>query len=328
MNNIKLKEIAEMLTIKDLLEKYPIGILSIVSDTFDLWKVCTKYLPKLKEEILSRDGKLVIRPDSGDPVDILCGTPGSKEIIIIPDSESNVKMGQSLTEQTYESWILSNYYKKGHLLYKHHGKLFRLHFKEGQFNSIEYISESSSKGVIELLWDTFGGTINEQGYKVLDSHIGAIYGDSITLERANEICKRLEAKGFASTNVVLGIGSYTYQYNTRDTFGFAMKATYVEKATEWLESDPPIPISFEGFEIFKDPVTDDGMKKSAKGLVSVIANPLDGSPTLVDQCTWETVNSEENLLKIRYKDGKFFNTTTLTDIKNKLNASTKETSSN
>ena len=98
-----------------------------------------------------------------------------------------------------------------------------------------------------------------------------------------------------------------------------MKATYVEKATEWLESDPPIPISFEGYEIFKDPITDDGVKKSAKGLVSVIANPLDSSPTLVDQCTWETVNSEENLLKIRYKDGKFFNTTTLTDIKNKLN---------
>ena len=319
MNNIKLKEIAEMLTIKDLLEKYPTGILSVVSDTFDLWKVCTKYLPQLKEEILSRDGKLVIRPDSGDPVDILCGTPGSKEIIIIPDSESNVKMGQSLTEQTYESWILSNYYKKGHLLYKHHGKLFRLHFKEGQFNSIEYISESSSKGVIELLWDTFGGTINEQGYKVLDSHIGAIYGDSITLERANEICKRLEAKGFASTNVVLGIGSYTYQYNTRDTFGFAMKATYVEKLVGKEDMRGKFYQEKEGFEIFKDPITDSGMKKSAKGLVSVIANPLDGSPTLVDQCTWETVNSEENLLKIRYKDGKFFNTTTLTDIKNKLN---------
>ena len=254
MENIKVKEIAEMLTIKELLEKYPTGILSIVSDTFDLWKVITKYLPQLKEEILSRDGKLVIRPDSGDPVDIMCGTN---------------------TVVTYGK----EPYDKNHPSYK---------------------------GVIELLWDVFGGTINEQGYKVLDSHIGAIYGDSITLERANKICKRLEAKGFASTNVVLGIGSFTYQYNTRDTFGFAMKATYVEK-------------NGEGFEIFKDPITDSGMKKSAKGLVSVIANPLDGSPTLVDQCTWETVNSEENLLKIRYKDGKFFNTTTLTDIKNKLN---------
>lgn len=75
------------------------------------------------------------------------------------------------------------------------------------------------KGVIELLWDIFGGTINKQGYKVLDSHIGAIYGDSITLDRAQQICERLKTKGFASTNIILGIGSYTYQYNTRDTFG-------------------------------------------------------------------------------------------------------------
>ena len=98
-----------------------------------------------------------------------------------------------------------------------------------------------------------------------------------------------------------------------------MKATYVEKLVGKEDMRGKFYQEKEGFEIFKDPITDSGMKKSAKGLVSVIANPLDGSPTLVDQCTWETVNSEENLLKIRYKDGKFFNTTTLTDIKNKLN---------
>ena len=73
----------------------------------------------------------------------------------------------------------------------------------------------------------------------------------ITIDRAEEICTRLEAKGFASTNIVLGVGSFTYQFNTRDTFGFAMKATYVE-------------LNGEGREIFKDPITDDGVKKSAK----------------------------------------------------------------
>ena len=195
MNNIKLKEIAEMLTIKDLLEKYPIGILSIVSDTFDLWKVCTKYLPQLKEQILARDGKLVIRPDSGDPVDILCGLNSTKY--------GNTYGGGDKADD------------KGVVRYN------------SQDNPINFEGERgvppnhpAVKGVIELLWDIFGGTTNEQGYKVLDPHIGAIYGDSITLERADEICRRLEAKGFASTNVVLGIGSFTYQYNTRDTFGF------------------------------------------------------------------------------------------------------------
>ena len=263
----------ELGTFKRLLETYPTGILSVVSDTWDLWNVITNILPQLKEQILSRDGKLVIRPDSGDPVDILCGT--------ILESERERTLKLIAKDPKNRKW------------------------------------QPFHSGVIELLWDVFGGTINEQGYKVLDSHIGAIYGDSITLERANEICRRLEAKGFASTNVVLGIGSFTYQYNTRDTFGFAMKATYVEKATEWLESDPPIPISFEGFEIFKDPITDDGIKKSAKGLLKVVQG--EKGLELKDQIPWEELRQEDNLLKIVYENGKFINKVSLTKIRNKIN---------
>lgn len=176
------------------------------------------------------------------------------------------------------------------------------------------------KGVIELLWDIFGGTINEQGYKVLNPKIGAIYGDSITIERAEEICKRLEAKGFASTNVVLGIGSFTYQYNTRDTFGFAMKATYIEvdiceKGCDTSRCKEDICVSgIEGIEIFKDPVTDDGTKKSAKGLLYV--NKDKNGYFLVDQVSWNMENKGE-LITI-FEDGKFYNQTTLTEIREKL----------
>ena len=158
----------------------------------------TDILPQLKDKIMARDGKVVIRPDSGDPVDIICGT--DRECI-----------GEN------------------------------------------YLAEQ--KGAIEVLWDLFGGTINEKDYKVLDSHIGLIYGDSITLERAQEIFRRLEAKRFASSNVTFGIGSYTYQYNTRDSQGWAMKATYCE-------------VDGKGIEIFKEPRTDTS-KKSAKGLLRV-----------------------------------------------------------
>jgi nicotinamide phosphoribosyltransferase len=241
-----------------LLETYPKGILSVVSDTWDLWKVCTEHVVTLKEEILARDGKLVIRPDSGDPVDILCGT----------------------RDEIDRDW-------KG---------------------------TPEQKGVIELLWDVFGGTVNEQGYKVLDSHIGAIYGDSITIERADKICKRLEAKGFASTNVVLGIGSFTYQYNTRDTFGFAMKATYVEvlKPIEGKSKEEWI---FEGREIFKDPITDDGTKKSATGLLFVGKND-NHEITLYDKVSWEEEGM--GLLQTIYKDGEFRNTTDLTTIRQRV----------
>lgn len=231
----------EIGTFKRLIcEVYPNGIVSIVSDTWDLWKVLTEYLPQLKSEILARDGKVVIRPDSGDPVDIICGNPKGK-------------------------------------------------------------TEMEKKGVIELLWDTFGGHKNEHGYKELDSHIGAIYGDSITLERATHICERLKAKGFASTNVVLGVGSYTYQYNTRDTFGFAMKATYGE-------------VNGQGREIFKDPITDDGTKKSAKGLIKITLE--NDSYELHDQVTWE--NEAQGALKEVFRDGKLLVDSSLSEIRNIL----------
>jgi len=171
VSTTKIFTCGESQMIADWLVEFPDGILSIVSDTFDLWQLITKYLPENKLAIMARNGKLVIRPDSGDPVDIICGTNTGHDGV--------------------NAWFIETQNTK-----------------------------PEEKGVIELLWDIFGGTINEQGYKVLDPHIGAIYGDSITLDRQLEIYERLELKGFASTNIVLGVGSFTYQYNTRDTLGF------------------------------------------------------------------------------------------------------------
>jgi nicotinamide phosphoribosyltransferase len=266
----------EIETFRRLLNTYPTGILSVVSDTWDLWRVCTQHVVALKEEIMARDGKLVIRPDSGDPVDILCGL----------NKKYEVRDGQIY------NWVDD---------YKDYGS--GQHRDISGYNEKSTNSLSEHKGVIELLWDVFGGTINEQGYKVLDPHIGAIYGDSITIDRADEICRRLEIKGFASTNVVLGIGSFTYQYNTRDTFGFAMKATYVE-------------VDGVGREIFKDPITDDGTKKSATGLLAVFKNDIDGTYELYDHCNWETENSGE--LRVIYHNGQILNRMTLTEIREKL----------
>ena len=174
VSTTKIFTVGEKQMIIDWLKEFSTGILSIVADTFDLWKLITEYLtdPEVKELIIARDGKLVIRPDSGNPVDIICGSV-------------NPAYRTGIAGKNRKNW------------------------------------SSEEKGVIELLWDIFGGTVNEQGYKVLDSHIGAIYGDSINDERQLAIYQRLAAKGFASTNIVLGIGSFTYQFNTRDTFGLS-----------------------------------------------------------------------------------------------------------
>jgi len=275
------RSLGEQQMIADWLQLFPKGILSIVADTFDLWKLITEYLPANKEAIMARDGKLVIRPDSGDPVDIICGEEHSTLV-----------------------------------------------FKNNETPHPKY------KGVIELLWDIFGGTINEQGFKVLDPHIGAIYGDSITPERQAQIYERLAAKGFAATNIVLGVGSFTYQYNTRDTLGFAAKGAWFEVKTlqgyKSMGSGDPV-YNVESYNIYKDPVTDDGTKKSLRGLCKVcydgsmetykaLGCPPDGSlkPIIVKtECTPE--EEQRGLLQVIYEDGKFYNQTTLEEVRNNLN---------
>lgn len=224
-------------------EVYPSGIVSIVSDTWNLWNVLTDILPRLKKEIMTRNGKVVIRPDSSPktPVEIICGD--------------------------------------------HEGK-----------------TEEERKGVVELLWDKFGGTISECGYRELDSHVGAIYGDSITLERAKLICENLKIKGFASTNIVFGTGSYTYHFShSRDTFGFAVKATYGE-------------VNGDEKDIFKDPITDNGTKKSLCGRIKVWND--NGTIKVKDKCSAK--EEREGLLETVFIDGELVRNQKLSGIRQLL----------
>jgi nicotinamide phosphoribosyltransferase len=257
----------ESAMIKYYMDQFPSGILSIVADTFDLWELITKYLVENKEQIMSRDGKLVIRPDSGNPVDIICGLE-NKEYYHLIDNNTRLRSNDSGISKP--------------------------------------VSQPEVKGVIELLWDIFGGTVNEQGFKVLDPHIGAIYGDSITLDRQVEIYERLAAKGFASTNIVLGVGSFTYQYNTRDTLGWAAKGAWFE----FLDNGNKFV-----YNIYKEPVTDDGTKTSLKGLCAVFQDE-NGEYFVKTQCRKE--EEETGLLHVIYENGRFYNQTSLTEVREKL----------
>lgn len=229
---------------KEILDLYPNGIVSVVSDTFDFWKVLGEFLPELKDKIMARDGKLVIRPDSGDPVEILTGT------LDLRDPEKLA--------------------------------LYRALNLAGTLTMEE-------KGAVEVLGEIFGYTLNEKDFKLLDQHIGLIYGDSITIARAEEINERLRVKGWASTNVVYGVGSFTYQYNTRDTFMSAIKAT-------WME------IGGRGMDLQKDPKTDNGTKKSAKGRLAILKDS-DGFLTLKEQATPE--DEAQSLIQPVWVDGEF-----------------------
>lgn len=239
---IKCEGTDEVETFRRLIEDiYPAGLVSIVSDTWDFWNVVDPengICVQLKDKIMAREGKVVIRPDSGDPVKIVSG---------YMHDELDVD-------------IVGNYFDR---------------------ETKRPLTENEVKGMVVCLYEIFGGTETTKGYIQLDPHIGAIYGDSITLDRAAQICERLAKKGFASTNVVFGIGSYTYQYVTRDTYGFAVKSTYGEVEDEDGTT--------RGIEIFKDPKTDDGLKKSAKGLTAVFEQ--DGTFVMKDQATWDEVKN-------------------------------------
>lgn len=265
-------------------EASPEGILSIVSDTWDFWHFVTKIIPSLKDKIMARNGKIVLRPDSGDPVEILCGKK-------ITTFEYYLQNGDVVWVDTLKGYVETKY-----LEMDEYGDWFC-------DNNAPIVPIHEVKGLIETLWDEFGGTLTDQGYKLLDDHIGAIYGDSITLERQKQINERLMTKGFAP-QAVLGIGSYSYQYVTRDTHGGAIKATKV---------------GFEdrNIDIFKDPKTDTS-KRSAKGLIKVVKE--NGIYKAYDEQSEEDFASEENCLKVIYKDGNFIKTTTLSQIRELVNS--------
>lgn len=249
----------ELETFRRLLKMFPTGILSIVSDTWDFWKVLTEYLPALKDEILARDGKLVIRPDSGDPADIICG------------------------------W--ENRVSKIHLI---------------SDEAKDWRTNPAYFGAIEVLWEIFGGTENEEGFRELDSHIGLIYGDGMFKARINDINSRLKAKGFASTVWVAGIGSWYYQMNTRDTFGSAVKATFGV-------------VNGEGRNVQKNPKTDDGTKKSAKGRLAVLSE-ANGNLYRVEQATDEQIAN--SVLQPVWAEGKFIRTYSFVEARHNLKRTT------
>lgn len=165
------------------------------------------------------------------------------------------------------------------------------------------------------LWDEFGGTINSKGYKVLDPHVKAIYGDSITVQRCEEIYKILMENGFSCSNVALGVGSFSFQCIeedgflkpfTRDTFSSCIKATYCE-----IDGKP--------FPIFKNP-KDGGFKKSQKGCCRVYTR-CDGSIYYEDELTWEQATDYEkrgNMLIPVFKDGELLKEQSLKEIRDRL----------
>ena len=227
----------ELEAFENMLRLYPDKFVSIVSDTYNVYYVLTEIAAKLKDQIMARNGKVVFRPDSGDPENIICGDP-------------NAPVGSN-------EW----------------------------------------KGAIRLLDEMFGSTVNKKGYKVLDPHVGLIYGDGMYYERYERTLTRLMEMGYAATNLVIGVGGILRNW-TRDTLGFAVKATYVE-------------VSGAPRDIEKDPITDH-KKKSHKGLLALTWDDENKYVTH-DQCTPE--EEDNTMLKVVFRDGVVLKSSALDEIR-------------
>lgn len=230
----------EIEAFRHMLKVNPTGIVSIVSDTYNLWNVLDNFAVALKDEILSRQGKVVFRPDSGEPEKILLGG----------------RMAD------HEPW---------------------------------------TDGVFDRLADVFGSTLNDKGYRSLHPNVGAIYGDGMYDKRIRSILAEMDAAGYCSSNLVIGVGGLLLQQHNRDDLGFAFKATHAV-------------INGHEVELFKDPITDPG-KRSKKGLMSLWKTNT-GTYFTTD-CT-SAEDEKEGLLSPVYENGMLLVNHKFADIRKRL----------
>ena len=173
----------------NMLEQYPTGIVSIVSDSYDVFNFVKTMGSKYKDKILARDGVVVFRPDSGDPVEV------------------NMKL-------------------------------------------------------FDILWNTFGGTYNDKGFRVLDPHVRLIQGDGIVFDMEdstiNKILSMAKANNIAADNWVFGSGGGLLQKWDRDTQKFAIKASFGVRKIEGSHG-----YVMKELDLVKTPVTSKSKRSKA-----------------------------------------------------------------
>ena len=319
-------------TFKYLFNLYKNVSFAAVCDSYDFWNVLTNILPNNFKDVIDERGKrglfIGVRHDSAEPVDALCGTvpvlhaDSIKRAVkripkeMIEDETKIERFALTFTEEEANN-LWEQGFREGNLVAViHDGEeyLVRIRAVEHLHSIDETVDKDcptmwaagvlqnrprtwEEKGMVETMYEIFGGTVNSKGFKVLNPGIKAVYGDSITITRAKKIYARLAAKGFAANNVSLGVGSFSFQALenedgtlspfTRDTFSIACKTTHSKYiARQWYD---------EGYEgdiwhcnveeaerfVYKDPANF-SQKKSQRGLCRIFFNE-EGELTYEDE---------------------------------------------
>ena len=318
----------ETLLKRALTEIYPNDNFSFLTDSYDHDNFLLNVVPACKDEILAHNGTILFRGDSGDPVEIIAGK--KIEAVLLDEDELED------LEEYFRYYARDNELGWETRYFNINGTFYKVDFEpeyiqeRGAYSdcdydflddyNIKYEEIEPSLELLGMVWwldQIFGSTLNSKAYKVLNPKVKAIYGDSMTPSRVREAYERLAAQGYAINNVVFGVGSFSfmgietidedgnvsYGPYTRDTFGYAIKATYGEDK----DGNPVM--------IYKQPKAL-AWKKSPKGCIIVAP---DGQ-SYTDGHTFEEAHSEgvENLLELVFKDGKMVKETSLKEIRERM----------
>ena len=131
----------------------------------------------------------------------------------------------------------------------------------------------------------------------------------MNIQRVTEICRLLKDKGFSTTNICFGLGSWNYRMQTRDTLGMAMKTTW---GTKYIEGEIVEEM------LFKDPITDkDSFKKSHKGIVKVVQGD-DGNWSWTDGYLDSDLNGTRGDMVVLFENGELKHFSTFDEIRERL----------
>jgi len=125
--------------------------------------------------------------------------------------------------------------------------------------------------IFNILFDKFGYTVNEKGFKVLPPQIRVLQGDGVNLESIVKIYAFLASEKISPENLALGMGGKLLQADiNRDTNGFATKACYA--VLDGIEVD----VQKNPTEMDDNGNLSKSFKKSKKGKLKLVKN-VDGT---------------------------------------------------
>lgn len=224
-------------------------ILSLVSDTYNIYNVVKRIIPGLRNEFIGWTNnhgipiKIVVRPDSGDPATVLFG---------YKQNELNIHKFTGKQLLTRIGW--------GYTTEEQKTVDTIIRVAEDMKISKEEAAELVDKGVVQILMDEFEFTTNSKGFRVLHPQVGVLQGDGVSYKMMQKMYRIMIHLKIDIMNVVFGSGGKYLQAHDRDEQCYATKVIHVI-------------IDGNGICVQKNPITDAG-KKSRKGYVKLVRTGL------------------------------------------------------